>query len=470
MRRISGRKISQLLAKKHLTASRFADDVTLDRDTVYDVLNDLDGATPRRQKTAEILAAALGVSIDAIAADELRPDTPSRSAGPAELPIPEGLRRWICPFDTYMAERTLGFVGRDFVFDAVSDFVGRGAASGYLLIRGVPGIGKTALLGELIKRRNLSIHHFNIALQAINTPRQFLGNICARLIVDFHLAYTALPEQFDQDGALLNALLHDASQQTTDQSPLIVPVDALDEVEQDAGAFPQNPLYLPPVLPPNVYFVITTRPSDEHVFQAENLRVFELAAASAENLDDARRYILSHATREGTRHWMSTRKLTLPRFADLLLSRSEGNFMYLHHVLPAIENGGFGDIGAESLPQGLRAYYAGHWERMRRKDPDRFAAFATPIVCVLGAARNAVSVDQLAEWTKLDLADVQRVLSGWMEFLQEENGSRGKAYRVYHNAFRDFLQEEVDPGLAKYHAMIADAGLAKVRRRRRGTS
>ena len=56
----------------------------------------------------------------------------------------------IINFDTLIAEKTNGFVGRQFVFDALDAFLSE-EKSGYFVIWGEPGIGKTALMGQLVK-------------------------------------------------------------------------------------------------------------------------------------------------------------------------------------------------------------------------------------------------------------------------------------------------------------------------------
>jgi len=103
---------------------------------------------------------------------------------------------------------------------------------------------------------------------------------------------------------------------------------------------------------------------------------------------------------------------------------------------------------------------------MRNRDAQAFSVLYLPIVCVLGAAREAVPVGLVAKWTKLEPKQVIRILREWISFIHVEVKPGGeKRYRIYHTAFRDYLQEEVDPGLNTYHAMIADTALGKVRKR-----
>ena len=70
------------------------------------------------------------------------------------------LREQVVDATRLIEEKTTDFVGRQFVFDAVSRFTDS-HPRGYFFIRGDPGIGKTALAAYLVKT-NGYIHHFNI--------------------------------------------------------------------------------------------------------------------------------------------------------------------------------------------------------------------------------------------------------------------------------------------------------------------
>ena len=62
-------------------------------------------------------------------------------------------------FTTLIEEKTQNFIGRQFVFNSLDKFLSE-KDRGYFIVRGEPGIGKTALLAQLVKTRGY-IHHFN---------------------------------------------------------------------------------------------------------------------------------------------------------------------------------------------------------------------------------------------------------------------------------------------------------------------
>jgi len=378
---------------------------------------------------------------------------------------PPGLRQHLISFDSFIEERTRNFVGRDVIFDEIDRFVSDdGTRSGYFLIRGLPGMGKSAFMAEFV-RRNKPIHHFNIGLQGINSPSQFLGNICAQMIQRFNLPYDTLPDNFDRGAVFLNRILSEVSALATADDPLAIVIDALDEVHQTGTSSIANPLFLPFDLPPNVYVIMTCRHSEDVSFQVSNIHETELSPDSDENDDDIREYLATWLPRSSIKEWISSQGFDRGKFVGSLLERSEGNFMYLHHVLPAIERGDFTEGTVDELPHGLRAYYRRHWAKMRNVDTTTFEQMYQPVVCVLAAVQRPVLVEQVVEWTQLGISQVQSALEDWREFLYVERSDNNRdQYRVYHTAFRDFLQEEVDSGLKTYHAMIALSALRRVRR------
>jgi hypothetical protein len=94
----------------------------------------------------------------------------------------------------------------------------------------------------------------------------------------------------------------------------------------------------------------------------------------------------------------------------------------------------------------------------------RFDDVYRPVVCVLAAVQVPVDISTIVEATGLDRRQVGRAISRWREFLHHERGpGHEKLCRVYHLAFREYLEEEVDPGLVTYHRLLAEAGMRQMR-------
>ena len=127
----------------------------------------------------------------------------------------------------------------------------------------------------------------------------------------------------------------------------------------------------------------------------------------------------------------------------MLVDRSDGNFMYLHHVLPAIEDGRLAAGRPAGTAGGLEGYYRSHWESMRGNDLETFRRVNQTIIACLATAHRPVTLRFIARVTGLSLAEVQWTVERWREFLHESRGKDGPEFRIYHASYRDFLAEQV---------------------------
>jgi hypothetical protein len=152
-------------------------------------------------------------------------------------------------------------------------------------------------------------------------------------------------------------------------------------------------------------------------------------------------------------------------FVEFITERSEGNFMYLVHVLEDIRTGVLSAHllnGIQNLPKGLREYYQRHWRMMRAHDVHRFESIYEPVLRILATVREPVSLGSLEEWTEVQPARIREVIREWRAFLNEMPSSDSESlYRVYHASFQDFLAEE-GVGLKPSHERIARVALDKI--------
>ncbi|GGQ74741.1 hypothetical protein GCM10010166_50850 [Couchioplanes caeruleus subsp. azureus] len=370
-------------------------------------------------------------------------------------------------FRTVVAERTRHFVGREFVFDSVARLTtGEQFGSGYVVIRGEPGIGKTSIAASLVLRWGC-VHHFNIAPENIRSPRQFLENVCAQLIVRYDLPHSAMPAEAGADAGFLSQLLGEAAERARERgtSPVVVVVDALDEAEDTGLPHSANRLFLPRALPDGVFFVVTTREEIDYRLDVDHLEDIWIRDDDPANERDVRRYIegFVEANAEVMTARMAEWQLSPAEFVQELARFSEGNFMYLVHVLPEIAQARLSrdTVGAiQGLPRGLKGYYQRHWRDMKDEDPERFARLQRPVLCFLAIGREPVTIHQLTEWTRLTPGDLRAVIHQWREFLNEDTRTSPSRYRIYHRSFADFLDEQED--LRWYHDQIASAALLKI--------
>jgi hypothetical protein len=340
------------------------------------------------------------------------------------------------PFQALIEEKTEGFVGRGFVFEAIENFLAS-QPNGYFIIEGEPGIGKSAILAKYVQQ-NGCVAHFNVRSQGITNVERFLKNVCTQLISRYNLPYSSLPPDATRDGQFFAQLLGEVSAKLKTGERLVIVIDALDEVERTdhTGA---NLLYLPARLDKVVYFVMTQRPGTLALTVNTPPHRFDLMQYQEQSLQDIQTYIRGEIKKSSQlRAWIDEKGLTVEEFVTQLANKSENNFMYLKYVLPDIEGGKYKDLSIENLPQGLEAYYEDHWRRMGMMT-EPLPMHRVAIVYFLAELREPVTRRMLAELSGEKAVTVQQVLNDWRQFLREVQVEGESRYSVYHQSFCDFL-------------------------------
>jgi len=368
-------------------------------------------------------------------------------------------------FRALVDNRLKTFVGREFVFEEIDRILGGAEGdSGYIVIKGEPGIGKTAVAAALVIRGYA--HHFNIAADNIRTARQFLEDVCAQLILKYRLPYDTLPQQAGEDSGFLSRLLGEAAEAARERGelPVTVVVDALDEANRTGYRAGVNRLYLPRTLPAGVFMIVTTRDEDDIQLVVDKQTVIWIRDDDARNVKDvadyARGFVARHSGDLGPR--LASAGLDIDTFVQGITRASEGNFMYLVYVLPDLASGRLSlDAGhaVAGLPEGLEGYYLQHWRAMKASDETLFTTRQRPVLCFLAISLEPVTVLQLVEWTQLEPGDIRQVMASWREFLNADDEAPAR-YRLYHRSFAEFLDEQED--LRWYHDKLASAALAKI--------
>ncbi|MES1243467.1 MAG: CHAT domain-containing protein [Acidobacteriota bacterium] len=364
---------------------------------------------------------------------------------PAEKRAPPEIQKHILDFTPLIRRKTEGYVGRQWLFDALDDFVQK-SNSGYIQVLGDPGIGKTAIVARLAQLRRYPLH-FNVRAEGITKPSQFLPNLCAQLIRDFDLGYSALPPEASRDPRFLKELLGGISTKLlASGTKLLFLVDALDEADSGAVSKGANTLYLPSDLPPGVFAVVTSRRGQFKLqFTCEG-HTIDLQRERENNFADVRLFTQNYALRPGIGAYITAQGLDEATFVDELVKRSEGNFMYLHYVLPEIEKGAYKTRDLTTLPTGLQSYYEDQWERMKELDTQGWFEYKLPVLVGLTVAREPISTGLISDFSGIqDRARVQMALDEWSQFLQPisvEDGDDGPElrYRLYHDSFHDFIK------------------------------
>ncbi|MEG4490633.1 helix-turn-helix domain-containing protein [Microcoleus sp. D3_18_C4] len=416
-------KLKESYKQANLTIEQLAAKANVSQDTIKRLLGTKEciNGVERRQVTQ--IAKALGIEPTDIVDPK---DWNAENTLPPE-------------FESLIAEKIKTFCGRRFVFDTFQQFISENP-HGYFTIIGDAGMGKSSIVAKYVSEHKFPCY-FNILVEGRNRPELFLKSIRQQLIDRYELQNSA-----DAD---LPTLLAKVAGKLTLGERLVIAVDALDEVEQEAG---ENLLYLPTTLPDLVYFLLTRRPHNLHqkrLSVSPGVPVKELDLRDSEyvnfNQDDIKEYIrhllyTDSQYKDELRNWIQIRSIPDTNFVEQVANKSENNFMYLRYVLPAVANGDYNDLSLKQLPDGLQEYYQNHWVRMGLEaKPGQLMEIVLYILLEIG---TPIPCEMIAGIAKEDECDVEAVLDEWVEYLKKQNVDGEICYGIYHASFLDFLKDK----------------------------
>jgi hypothetical protein len=351
----------------------------------------------------------------------------------AAIKLPPGMPEL---FRALIEDKTNGFIGREYVFTAIESFLEQ-HASGYFTIIGAPGIGKSAILAEYVRRIGC-VAHFNIRAQGITQTSHFLSNVNKQLRARYGLPHISVPQDPAEGGIFLMQLLNEVGKQLRKDEKLVVAVDALDEVDLTGNSHGANVLYLPPALPNGIYFVMTRRRVSLPLVVQASHDICDLKQFKLESSRDIQAYLRQAIESKQLQAWIAQSDVTADEFVRVLTEKSECNFMYLHYLLPELERSASRNLSLQELPIGLEGYYEDHWRRMGMT-VSPLPRIKIHLIYLLAEVGLPISCQKLAEFAGQDGLTVRAVLEEWQQFLQAVNIDGSTKYSLYHTSFRDFL-------------------------------
>lgn len=339
----------------------------------------------------------------------------------------------------YINELTRGFVGREYVFDSINNFLKK-ETNGYFIIVGDPGEGKSAILSEYV-RRTKCVSYFNIRVQGINRTGQCIESICSQLISRYCLSHTSPDSDTIEDGVFFQRILNEVSELLNEDEQVVIAIDALDELDLTNHPSGANILFLARQLPQSVFFIMSKRDISLPLVTYSPQHTFDLRNYRKECLKDVQTFIECATKLPQIIAWIENNKLDINDFISALAQKSEYNFMYLKYVLPEIESGVYHQLKIEKLPIGLKGYYEDHWIGMG------MASKPTPhnkikIIYILAEVLQPISRQLISEFANVDQITVQEVLDDWHQFLHKQEVDEQARYSFYHTSFHDFLHRK----------------------------
>ena len=365
-------------------------------------------------------------------------------------------------FAAIIHQKSANFLGRDFVFTAINNFLNR-YNRGYFTIIGLPGSGKSAIIAQYINQNNppenRQVIYYNAELEGKNQAEEFLKYICSQIIATFdQISLPNLPDNATEGSWFLSLLLQQISDNLQPNQKLIIAIDSLNCINSHLQPPGTNIFYLPRYIPQGVYFLLSRRPflSDNSGLLIEApVQSLHLADYPQENKQDIQNYIQSYINLSPEcrdvpwkvstpnnvstlKSWLNTHQINEAEFITNLTNRSENNFMYVSQILTAITNNFYPQPSqlATSFPPPLETYYQQHLEKMLGS---QYEDFPLAVLKVLAQTTQPISVTDIANLLNTDEYDVEEVLEDWLEFLQVETISDSTTYKFYHDNFRQWL-------------------------------
>lgn len=385
-------------------------------------------------------------------------------------------------FAAYIADKCESFAGRDWLLADIAAWQAAGQPRA-LLVRADFGVGKSAMMAELVRRNpggTIAAHHFcQHDTQATLDAGVFVQSIAAQLARSLP-GYRALVEgdpalqqrlalaPADAASAFEAAVLAPLARLATPPAPRLLLVDALDEaLELDADSARRGGSIVALLasrarrFPPWLLVLATTRSNPQvlvplqHAFGPK-----EIDAESADNRQDLQRYVLRRAQRGPLLGRLRAAGLDPDALANLLAARSQGKFLYAVRALSDLEDGRLGLDELAGLPPGLDSFYLDAFERRLAPgvgdDED-----ARGLLGLLAAARDPLPLATVAEVLHRPLEVVQSVQQRLPDFLRLRAGRLA----FDHLSLAEWLTQCDADGLPRAGRFHVDLGLARRRLR-----
>ena len=394
-------------------------------------------------------------------------------------------------FSDYIADRTLNFTGREWMFEAIQNWLDDPNGDRFFLLTGEPGSGKTAIAARLaqfaqgaatypgLEAGFLQAVHFCSARDSVwIDPKEFARSLALQLaasIPEFGLALKDVGEKTtninvdltvgtaqnsDIKGVVIQNLtlsgltgqeaftqvvvnpLRQIQQEGFSQ-PATILVDSLDEALTHDGE--STIVSLLSKLSANVKLrlILTSRNEGRVKEKLEEYK--ELFLSAPENLDknqqDVRAYIDAKFRQEETlQNSLQAEALDQEVLTTNLIEKSEGNFLYVRFLLEAVALGQQSFANLDGLPQGLNELYYSSLGRVVELGKKDWSKVYAPVMGVLLAAQESLTESQIRAFTKLEESVVWDCLTDLQQFLDEiESEDEETLYELYHQSVTDFL-------------------------------
>jgi WD40 repeat protein len=363
-------------------------------------------------------------------------------------------------FSAFLDSRRRQFTGRQWLFDEI-DAWRQNRAERALLILADPGVGKSAVVAELVHRNPggqvLAYYCCQADSPTTLMPATLVRTLAAQLaarLPDYavQLAEPPLEEALsegmcktDPGKAFKDGILTPLSRLPAPaDGPRYLLIDALDEaLTPHEGLSALTIVHLLALrleyFPAWLRLVATSRKDHAVLERLRGLRARELNAEDPRNSADLAAYVTLRLESPHFAEPLIASRQTVAQAARSLTTRAEGNFLWAKQAMDGLETDLYRFDELDSLPPGLPGLYLCFFER-HFLDAASYKR-ARRLLQVVVAAREPLTVEDLAAATGLDAdSALPSLLRRLTHYLPKRRGEDGKEwYTVFHRSFADWL-------------------------------
>ena len=332
------------------------------------------------------------------------------------------------------------FVGRGWLREQVDQLLAS-QKSGYVLLEADGGVGKTAFLASHARAHSLPHYFFRSGRH--ESLEDALTSICIQLICAWGLREYAQFTPAELGPNLFEDVISACSERRAQlgvRDPIVIVLDGLDESSGPATEVGR----LPARLPDGVHVILSRRPG-WLAFTLPHTPI-RIDALDPRNISDMRERAARTATNPNVVEQLNGLGKTPEWFAETVVGRCCGLWVYATHILSEIEYGRRRVDELEGLPDSLWGYYRDVLASGYLAKTEAWEAFELPILGALGAAAESVTVDFLCTIAGTRRTqDVDRFLEtrvrGFLSITYNDEAVETEPrISLYHRTARDFLR------------------------------
>lgn len=356
-------------------------------------------------------------------------------------------------FSPFLADRRKRFTGRDWLFAEIENWRDDPTSRSMLIVGG-PGVGKSAIVAQLVYENPdgqvLAYHCCQADTPTTLSAATFVRSIAGQLSSRVEGYASALKTPKIQDALSVAEVESDpasafeagvlaplAALPEPDDAPQYILVDALDEaLLLDEGTNVLNMLVTRLArFPTWLRLVATTRPKPNVLRKLRGLKSQLLDAEDPRNRADVRTFAINCLEDPRFDNALAQVGKSRDEMADLLLEVSSGNFLYVTQALDAVGKDQLTIADVLELPPGLGSLYEIFFDRLFVRQKVPFEPTRRVLETVI-ASLEPPNRAELAAVTGLDQDyELPNILGTLAAFVPARDGR----YSVFHASVTEWL-------------------------------